>query len=124
MHARREYAWQGPLPPPETLEAFNRVHPDAAEIILESFRLEGEHRRAQEEKKLQAQVDDLVREGKLASRGQIFAFILGIVAMGLGAWLTFADHEAVGAAMIGVPVLTFAGMFIKNRVSSKKEEKE
>ena len=35
--------WQGPLPPPEELEAFNKAVPGLAETIVEMAKQEAEH---------------------------------------------------------------------------------
>jgi uncharacterized membrane protein len=42
--------WQGPLPPPDALRAFEEIHPGSAAEIINEFKLEASHRRAQEDR--------------------------------------------------------------------------
>lgn len=46
--------WLGPLPAPADLEAFERAVPGSAETILQSFKAEGSHRRAREDRESRA----------------------------------------------------------------------
>lgn len=48
--------WLGPLPAPADLEAFERAVPGSAETILQSFKAEGTHRRAREDRESRAWV--------------------------------------------------------------------
>jgi uncharacterized membrane protein len=48
--------WQGPLPSPEALRAFEDAHPGAAAAILAEFKNEAEHRRTQEDREARLRV--------------------------------------------------------------------
>lgn len=68
--------WQGPLPPPEELEAFNKAVPGLAETIVEMAKQEAEHRRRHDD--LRADEAVAIRKGDHAARtrGQWLAFLV------------------------------------------------
>lgn len=71
--------WQGPLPPPEELVAFNQAVPGLAETIVEMAKQEAEHRRHLEEMSKNEAID--IRKGDHAARtrGQCLACIVVVV---------------------------------------------
>jgi uncharacterized membrane protein len=69
-------SWEGPIPPPATLEAFERIRPGAAEIIIAEFQAEAAHRRALET----AQQAEITRDGSVG-QGIALIFALGCFAV-------------------------------------------
>lgn len=41
-------SWEGPIPPPATMQAINEIVPGGAERLIKQFELESEHRRRME----------------------------------------------------------------------------
>ncbi len=97
--------WQGPLPPPATIEVYERLHPGTLERLLSNFERESEERRNLERKELQDRIDDKEKFHRRATRAQWLAFGLTLVAFsiaGLSAWL---GQTAIGVAAIGATIL-------------------
>jgi hypothetical protein len=72
---------------------------------------EGEHRRAVEQRIVQAQVDDGQRDSSEAKRGQLCALAITLAAIGAGAYTALQGHEIAGSIIgvggIGSIVTTF-----------------
>jgi uncharacterized membrane protein len=66
----------GPLPPPKEFNDYEQTLPGTANRILAMAEQESEHRRKNEEKIVQHSIQK-------SGRGQIFAFILAILSLGL-----------------------------------------
>lgn len=71
-----EQVWQGPLPPPEELVAFNQAVPGLAETIVEMAKQEAEHRRHLDDVRVAEAIE--IRKGDHAARtrGQWLAFFV------------------------------------------------
>lgn len=74
--------WSGPLPSPDALERFDQISPGAAEIIIDEFVKEADHRR------------------KLEDRDQRFQVRYGHVGQALAAFFALG-----GLALAGVTIL-------------------
>jgi len=81
--------WEGPLPPPAAIRAFEEAAPGSAQLILSEFVKEAEHRRSQESREATFRINE-------AHIGQASALIFGLAALGVAG---FAAHEH--AAWIG-----------------------
>jgi uncharacterized membrane protein len=104
----------GPLPSPRTLDAYNNVHPGLAEIIINSFEEERGHRHRLE--------NEAVHTGILLDkRGQMFAFIISILVVGVCTCLAFTGQGTAAASLGGAVLVALAAAFI---VSNKKNFKK
>lgn len=86
--------WQGPLPPPDALRAFEEVHPGAAGIIVSEFQTEAAHRRTHEAK----EADYRVREGHI---GQASALLFGLSCLGVAGYSAFVGAQWIGSIIGG-----------------------
>jgi uncharacterized membrane protein len=74
--------FSGPIPPPETLQKYDQVLPGLAERIMKQAESQTAHRIDIEKKVIQSDV--------INSRlGLIFGFILGLIGIGGGVFLTY-----------------------------------
>jgi uncharacterized membrane protein len=80
--------WQGPLPSPEALRAFEDAHPGAAAAILAEFKNEAEYRRTQEDREARLRVRE-------TGMNQLSALLFGLAALGMAA---FAEQKAAVSA--------------------------
>jgi len=96
-----ERFWMGPLPSPDTFEAYERVLPGISDLIVRNWNDESGHRRARERTS-----DD--RKFALASRGQIMAFGLGAGGLGLIGYSLFLDRPLESALLWAVAALIAA----------------
>ena len=96
----------GPLPTSKEFGSYEQALPGAAHRILTMAEQEAEHRRKNEEKIVQQSV-------KKSGRGQVFAFILALVSLGL-VFFSIFKGEPLGTivpaiiAMSGL-IAVFAG---------------
>ncbi len=104
----------GPLPPPETLEDYNRVVPGLAERIISMTERQQEHRMTLEKTVVGSQQ-------KQSNRGQLFAFILTILLISCGFFLSYTGHTAAGVTIFSTTIIGVAATFIANQVKQVSE---
>jgi uncharacterized membrane protein len=93
-------SYRGPLPPSGEFSGYEQVLPGAAERILTITEKEAEHRRENQEKLVKASV-------KYSGRGQIFAFIISILALiGVG----FSMYFSMPIASIAPTIIAITGL--------------
>ena len=97
--------WQGPLPPPATIEVYERLHPGAFARLLANFESESESRRNLERRELQDRIDDKEKFHRRASRAQWLAFVLTLVAFLVAGLSAYLGQTAIGVAAIGATIL-------------------
>lgn len=104
---QRQY-WQGPLPPPSTLEQFRQVAPDLPERIVVQWEDETKHRRRMEEVAL--------RGNLLTVRvGQFGAIALGLSLMAVACVALWFGYPAAATIIGGVTVVSVVGAFLYQR---------
>lgn len=81
----------GPLPPPHVIADYEAVVPGMAEKIVTAFEEQGRHRRTLEDLSIREQ-------WRLARRGQVFAFTLGLVALGFAGTAILFGREVSSLA--------------------------
>jgi uncharacterized membrane protein len=106
--------FSGPLPPPTILEGYNQIIPNGAERIMAMTERNQSHRH---------DIENRVIEGNIRAqpRGQWFAFIISLVAIGGGIVLAAFDKEAIAITSILTGLGTPVGLFIYSQESKKKE---
>lgn len=104
--------WQGPLPPPAVLEEFRAVVPDAPERIVRQWEQESEHRRAYEQKALDAAI---AKE----SRGQASAILFALAALSVSAFALWMGEPWVAGTVGGGTIVSVVGAFLYQRAAAK-----
>lgn len=113
--------WQGPLPPPQALAAYEKVKPGFAERILALAEKEAAHRH---------ELDNalLAQESKVAAcapierrRGQWLGFSLAGFVLITGAAFAVGGYPTQGATIIVGTVVSLAAVFVIGRVRSDKD---
>ncbi len=93
-----------PLPPPEVLKQYSEFIPNVGERFLKMVEQEAKHRQAQEQLRLQAEIEDQRAQRRETRFGQMCALIIGFIAIGGG----------VVASVLGAPIpggiIGFAGV--------------
>ncbi len=101
-HAVIRTHWEGPLPPPETLEAFHRADPNAVKTILELAKQEQHNQHQLDMADIQAVHDDMMRQHESIKRGQYIAALAIVVVCCTSCLVSiFADWRG-GAAIAAV----------------------
>lgn len=103
-----------PFPPAAELEHYESIYPGFSEKLMERYIKQSDHRMSLESKV----VDSGIRN---SARGQIFAFVLAMVTIIIGASLIFFNKDAVGIAAILGALATLVGIFIYGNKSKKDE---
>ena len=111
----RQENYRGPLPQARQLEEYERILPGAAERLFDMFEKQSHHR---------MDVEKLVIEGEISSktRGQWFAFILGLVVYAGSIGLLFAGRPTEGLTGIIVATIGAVGIFVTGKYMESKQE--
>jgi len=109
----------GPLPPPEALARYDAIKPGFAERIMKMAEEEAIHRRIQEGKALAADVEVMRAYPTEVRLGQIFAFLIGLAALGLGAYTAVSGAEVAGGFIGTTGVVGLVSAFILGRYTPK-----
>jgi len=110
-------AYSGPLPPPEILEKFKEIHPDAPEIIFGTFKKQSEHRMYLEKRVVDSNTFR-------ATLGIIFGFIIAILIIGSSVFLLYNDKQTEGFTTMLVGLTSLVSVFIFGKVSNRKEREQ
>lgn len=107
----------GPIPDPETLAKYDSIIPNGAERIMIMAEKQSDHRMRLESSVITSQV-------KQSNIGQIFAFLIGLAALGASTYCIVNGYEW-GGSILGVGGLTgLVTAFIKGRSQQEKNLEE
>lgn len=105
--------YSAPLPSPETLKGYAEVLPNGAERIMGWIESQTNHRIELENKILPLQA-------KESSRGQIFAFVLGLLCLAIIPWMALTGHDTVATVIGGTTVVGLVTAFITGKFKQEK----
>jgi uncharacterized membrane protein len=109
--------FSGPLPPPETLAAYDKILSGGADRLVGMAERQSNHRMELERKVISSQL--------LESRlGQIFGFVLGLTGLSLGSWVAVAGQPWAGASIAGTTLIGLVGVFVYGRKKQRQNLKE
>jgi uncharacterized membrane protein len=112
---QRQEFWQGPLPSPQTLEAFRQLVPDAPERIFAQWEEEAKHRRAFEQTALS-------EAAKKDRRGQFAAIAFALAALILTAFCVWMGQPWVAGILGGGTIAAVVGAFLYERRSETETD--
>ena len=116
LEARIEH-FEGPLPHPSLLQAYEEIVPGAAVRILALLESQVAHRHEMER--------TVIRGNVSAQRwGQIGAFVVSMTTVGGGIWLSAHGQSTTGLAAIVTALVGLAGVFIAGKHYQTKELRE
>lgn len=107
--------FSGPIPPPQVLEQYNKIVPNAAERILKMAEDESAHRRSQDIMILNANMTAQARQLDISERqtksifksdtiGQILGFLVCLAAISGSVYLAANNQPYVAAALTVLPL--------------------
>ena len=111
------YTFSGPIPPPEILSKYDKISPGLAEKIIIMAEKQSTHRQSLESKVIYSDI-------KIRSRGQIFAFILGILAACFSTLLLLNGKSISGFITLFGTLGTLITAFMYGSHKKSKERKE
>jgi len=103
----------GSLPDPETLNQYNRIIADGANRIMVMAEKQQNHRMELEKLAIKSQLSQ-------SKKGQIFGFILSLLILGTGSYLTVCGYEKIGLVLIITTLITLAGIFVLGKFIKQK----
>ena len=109
-----EVSFRGPIPPPEILEAYDRVISGSAGRIVAMAEKQSTHRMKLEEIVVGA-------GSRTQLLGMVFSFILSLAVLGVGVFLIYLDRNLAGFGLILFNLTTLAGVFVYGRHTQRKE---
>jgi uncharacterized membrane protein len=106
----------GILPPPDELERYEQIEPGITNRLLQTFEDQVKHR---------IDIEKTVIEGdsKRANRGQVFAFIIVMVVLGISVFLMMNGYSISGLVSLFVGVGSLASIFIGTSINRAEERK-
>ena len=112
-----ESVFAGPLPPPETLAAYNAIVPDAAERFLKMAEAQALHRQ-----KLEATA--IRSDARQAMLGLYFGLVVTLAMLAVAAYIAALGQTIGGAILGGAAVVQLAGVFVYGTRSRRRERIE
>lgn len=103
----------GPTPPPEHVEAYERILPGAAERFLKIAEEEVAHRRKLEDGRLEMARETARTNRLLARWGQWFAFLIAMSGIAGGVYLASNGAEVAGGIIGGGGLVTIILGFLR-----------
>jgi uncharacterized membrane protein len=98
-------SWEGPLPPPVVLQAYDDIVSGAANRILTMAETQGAHR-------LQIEKTIVNGDSKRGYLGISAAFAPSAMVIGGGIYLIANGHDWAGASLIGLNLVGLASVFV------------
>lgn len=114
IFTRERIVHVGPLPLPEHFKKYEEILPGSAERILTMAENQSTHRQELEK----CVIYSSTRNETL---GVIFAFIIFMTTIGLGAWLLYNNKNVGGLATIASAVFGGVGVFIYGKKKQREE---
>jgi uncharacterized membrane protein len=105
----------GPLPPPEMIEAYNRVIPSMGRELLDAFKDEGNHRRSQADKELDCSIADTKEARALERRGMNVAAVVAVLGLLISGAAVLTGHDVAGTILGGGELVVLVALFIAGR---------
>ena len=106
--------FSGILPPADLLRQYDEIVPGSAQLIINGFQKQSEHRQAIEKRALEAQIAD-------TRRGQIFGLVIGLAAIIGGSLTAILSSEWAGAFIGGGGVIGLVSVFVIGRTMIGKK---
>lgn len=106
--------FQGPLPHPNDLAAYNEIVPGSAKTIINMALSQSEHRQNLEK----SVINSDIKNSKL---GLIFGLIIGLTGMGSAVYCASIGQPTVGSILGGGTLAMLVSTFVYGSKSRKKE---
>ncbi|MEO7142948.1 MAG: DUF2335 domain-containing protein [Bryobacteraceae bacterium] len=108
-------SFAGPLPPPSILASYDAVCPGSAERILAMAERQSAHRQELERIYTNANVEEMHLGFREAQRGQVFAFLISVAFLAVGAYVSVHGQPWIGVVLGGMGLTSIAASFIEGR---------
>ena len=106
------------LPLPEHLEKYERIYPGLANRMMALAEKQQTHRHQMELRNMEALIEVQNKTFNEARLGQIFALLIGTIAIGVGGLVAFMGSQWTGSIIGGGGVIGLVSVFIYGRKKS------
>ena len=106
--------FSGPLPPPESLEGYERVLPGSADRILAMAEEQASHRISMEAAALQ-------HEMAQSNRGLWAGLTVAVVGIAAGSYVSYLGNTGFGIGVIGMTIGSIATTYLTGIYTRRKE---
>lgn len=114
--------YSGPLPPPDLLAKFDDIQSGLVDGIVRMAEQQAAHRQALEAKQVDAIIADQ-RTGRTEARiGQVFGFLIGVVAIVAGTYAAAHNAQITGSIIGGGGVVALVSVFVLGRRRSARSD--
>lgn len=121
---QQQSLWSGPIPSPEDLEVYERVHEGLAERIVVMAERQIDMTVAQQEHRIGVESKHMSGLNRRADVGLWMAFILALVVLVGGMMLVYEDHDEAGTAIITMDLIGLVSVFIYGRWDQARRERQ
>lgn len=111
---RHEESFSGPIPHPDMFKKYEDVLSGSADRILKMAEEQQVHRMRLEDAAIRNQL-------KMNKRGQIFAFVIFILGLGLSVIFAYVGMKTFAGIFATVTIVTIIGMFINGKRAIGKD---
>lgn len=115
QHKQVEVVYEAPLPPPQILAEYEKIHSGTANIIIEVFEKQANHR-------IDMEKTVIVSATKQRSKGQWFAFIISICLMLLAFFALKYNHPVVASIICSTTLVSIIYTFITGNKAEQKNQ--
>ena len=116
--------FQGPIPPPSTLEGYERVVVGSAERIISMAEKEQSHRHDMDKENVSIEKTYLNNERNRDRLGQWFGAGISLFSLSLATYLAIHGQPVVGGIIGGTTVVALVTAFVVGRVVSDKSDQD
>ena len=106
----------GPLPSGEELEEYNQLIPNGADRVMTMAENQSAHR-------IEIEKIAVKSQQKQGSRGQIFAFVIAVLAIVASVYVTLIGHPVTGGIIGGSTVVSLVTVFVTGRLTQRHDLK-
>jgi uncharacterized membrane protein len=114
--------YSGPTPPPDHVEAYERMHQGAARVFLEIAQSEVSHRQKLENARETLVGENVRARHVIAKRGQALAFVIAILAIGGCIWLGNKGESLPATVLGGGSLAAIVVAFLRGNTTAPGEK--
>jgi len=112
IHASSAEIYQGPLPPPNVLKAFQEIDPELPKIIIETYVKQVNHR-------IEMEKLSVPHREKLAGKGLMCAFIIAMSGIAAAVVCAYKNQPAIGSVIAGTSLVSVTVAFLRHSMGKK-----
>jgi uncharacterized membrane protein len=117
-------SWQGPIPPPESLDAYERVEPGLATRIVAMAERAVDMAERQMVHRIDMEKRMIVGHNRRANSGLWIAALLAVFVLGGAFWVISNGHDWAGATIASIDLVGLCGVFIYGRYDQNRREQD